>query len=656
MGLKEKFLALAGIMGALMAVVSVIGYYMASTDLQASVDRELRATVATEVADMEGWLKEKRSSVEHTANLMTAYNGDKSSMQTNAALQSASTDADVMGITLGMEDKYFASSTGGNQTGKKDPTQRPWYQQAKSEDKVDFTEAYVDALTNKLIISAIAPVKANGTFVGAVCNDISLEALQGQVDKLKYQGEGAGVIMEKNGNILATTGVGKPMQNFAEVDGLGSYFQDMQRNDSGYFELTVDGEDVVFAYSTVPSTGWIIGMYAPENVVFSALKHLKLVFAVLTVFGFLLVTFVCQSFAKKITRPVLGLKEHAVQLADGNLRMSELPVESSDEIGQMTQAFNTMNKNIHELIAKMSATAEQVAASSEELTASAHQSAEAANSVAVSVSDVANGVNNQAASVDNAKNVVDKVVSHIHDVAQGMEHVNDRTSETNEAAGHGSKLMQDAMEKMAMIEQASRESADIVMQLGKNSEQIGKIVETISAIAEQTNLLALNAAIEAARAGEQGRGFTVVAEEVRKLAAESQEAAEDIKRHITTIQQDTNQAVGSMKASTDQIQLGTDAIREVGNQFGRIIAKVHDIKREVEVMNDKVHKVSEGAGSIIGTMDEIDEVSRKTAAHTQTISASTEEQSASTEEIASASQSLANMATELQDATAKFKL
>ena len=111
-----------------------------------------------------------------------------------------------------------------------------------------------------------------------------------------------------------------------------------------------------------------------------------------------------------------------------------------------------------------------------------------------------------------------------------------------------------------------------------------------------------------------------------------------------------------MKASTDQIQLGTDAIREVGNQFGRIIAKVHDIKREVEVMNDKVHKVSEGAGSIIGTMDEIDEVSRKTAAHTQTISASTEEQSASTEEIASASQSLANMATELQDATAKFKL
>ena len=655
MGIRQKFIVLAGIVGALMAMVSISGYFLASADLEQSVDNELRAVVAKKVSDMDGWLMAKQSSTAHTANVMTAYNGDKASMQTNAALQSASSEADVMGVTLGMEDKYFASSTGGNLTGQKDPTQRPWYQQAKKDDKVEFTDAYVDAITNKLIISAIAPVKANGQFIGAVCNDISLDALDEQVKNIEYHGEGQGIILEKTGNILATAGLGKPMQNFAEVDGFGEHFKEMQGKESGYFTTSSDGNDIVFAYAKVPSTEWLIGIAVPEDFVFAALKHMRWVFGLLTLVGFALMMFVCQYFAQKITRPILGLNEHAVQLADGNLRMADLPVESTDEIGQLTQAFNTMNKNIRNLIQKMSSAAEQVAASSEELTASAQQSAEAANSVAVSVGDVAQGVSDQAVSVDNAKNVVEEVVGHIDDVAKGMEHVNARTNETNETAAAGSQLMQDAMDKMVQIEKASQESAAIVAQLGKNSEQIGKIVETISAIAEQTNLLALNAAIEAARAGEQGRGFTVVAEEVRKLAAESQEAAEDIKRHITTIQSDTNQAVGSMESSTEQIKLGTDAIREVGEQFGHIIAKVHDIKDEVEAMNLRVHKVSNGASSIVGTMEEIDAVSSKTAAHTQTISAATEEQSASTEEIASASQSLANMATELQDATAKFK-
>jgi methyl-accepting chemotaxis protein len=533
-------------MGVLMAVVSLVGYFMASSDLQQSVDNELRTVVAKEVSDMDGWLVAKQLSVAHTANVMTAYNGDKASMQTNAALQSAATEADVMGVTLGMEDKYFASSTGGNLTGQKDPTQRPWYQQAKKDDKVEFTEAYVDSITNKLIISAIAPVKANGQFAGAVCNDISLDALEEQAKNIEYHGEGQGIIMEKNGNILATAGLGKPMQNFAEVDGFGEHFKEMQGKESGYFTTNSDGKEVVFAYAKVPSTEWLIGIAVPEDFVFASLKHMRWVFGLLTFVGFALMMFVCLYFAQKITRPILGLTEHAVQLADGNLRMSELPVESADEIGRLTQAFNTMNKNIRQLIQKMSAAAEQVAASSEELTASAQQSAEAANSVAVSVGDVAQGVSDQAGSVDNAKNVVEEVVNHIDDVAKGMEHVNARTNETNETAAAGSQLMQDAMDKMALIEKASQESAAIVSQLGKNSEQIGKIVETISAIAEQTNLLALNAAIEAARAGEQGRGFTVVAEEVRKLAAESQEAAEDIKRHITSIQSDTNQAVGSM--------------------------------------------------------------------------------------------------------------
>ena len=212
------------------------------------------------------------------------------------------------------------------------------------------------------------------------------------------------------------------------------------------------------------------------------------------------------------------------------------------------------------------------------------------------------------------------------------------------------------MQKMEHIESSVMSSADTVRILGENSKEIGAIVETIVAIADQTNLLALNAAIEAARAGEAGKGFAVVAEEVRKLAAESQTSAEKIKEKISSIQLDTNQAVIAMQEGTVEVQAGTEAINEVGRQFKDIMQKVSDIKTQIDAFHAASSRITNGAERIVGAVDSIDEVSRETASHTETISAAAEEQSASSTEIASSSDSLAKMASELQNATNKFKL
>ena len=234
--------------------------------------------------------------------------------------------------------------------------------------------------------------------------------------------------------------------------------------------------------------------------------------------------------------------------------------------------------------------------------------------------------------------------------------VTETSGRTAEAAQKGSELMENAVKCMNNIEKSVLASADVVQKLGENSSQIGQIVEAISSIAEQTNLLSLNAAIEAARAGEHGRGFTVVAEEVRKLAAESQDSAEQIKARIMSIQNDTNEAVQAMQAGTDEVKSGTAAIREVGEQFEGILSMVNGIKKQMDEISHSVDVVTAGAGNIVKAVDSIDDTSRKTSENTQTISAATEQQSASNEEIAAASQSLANMAADMQDAIGKFKL
>ena len=388
MSLKHKFMALSGIMGLLMAIVAIVGYVMASRELNQSVDSELRATISREAMVLDGWLREKRAFGEATTNYMTSLNGNFDIMHSKATLGTTMSDKEILEMTGATEDGWWLGYYTGDKTGKRDPRQRPWYKDAKAKDKVFFTDAYVAASTGKLVVSVAAPVKADGQFIGATCVDIALDAITEQVNKLKYHGEGAGIVMEKSGNILATSGAGEQMKNFKEIDGLGSHFEEMVKNGEGYFEASINGEDKVFAYQTVPSTGWIMGISVPSSFVFAALTHLKMVFGVLIVIGLLFSGGICRSFAGRIIKPVELLEAHATQMANGNLSVNNLPVESNDEIGMLTNAFNTMCANLRNLIGKMAATSEQVAASSEELTASAHQSADASVHVAETVGNV----------------------------------------------------------------------------------------------------------------------------------------------------------------------------------------------------------------------------------------------------------------------------
>lgn len=509
----------------------------------------------------------------------------------------------------------------------------------------------------KIVISYAVPLKADsGKPIGALCEDIDLSVLENVVKKVNYEGQGTGIIIDKNGQIIASSGEEKVMSLIHDDKELTSHYDAMLAQPTGYFEISRGGETEMFAYTTLERPGWIVGLFVPKDYVFASLTKLKIVYTILCLLGLILITIGGAIFAKQITSVVVRLKNHAVELSQGNLAVADLEVTSNDEFGDLTKSFNTMKAHLHDLIKQMSSVSEQVAAASEELTAGAHQSAEASTNVAETITKIAEGMQNQNNSIDEAKKEVDAVFTEMQAMTDNTKVIADTSNDTAIAAKTGEQLMNNAMQKMEHIESSVMSSADTVRILGENSKEIGAIVETIVAIADQTNLLALNAAIEAARAGEAGKGFAVVAEEVRKLAAESQTSAEKIKEKISSIQLDTNQAVIAMQEGTVEVQAGTEAINEVGRQFKDIMQKVSDIKTQIDAFHAASSRITNGAERIVGAVDSIDEVSRETASHTETISAAAEEQSASSTEIASSSDSLAKMASELQNATNKFKL
>ena len=652
MSIKQKLLLVGTLMALLVAAICGIGYYKAQDALLESTSNEIEATLDKEAATVDGWLIDKQKQVQSGANLI-ALMGDNPVTLQQEIMQYPLHDKDILSFYYGGEDARFISGLAGNVTGQRDPRERPWYKNARAAGKPIFTEVYEDARTKKMVVSVAAPYEA-----GVVAADISLDTLSERIAHLKYHGEGQGIVVSPSGLIIAST-ENLTMKKADDNPILKANLSTMIQNQNGYFAAEKDGEQQIIAYATVPATGWIIAISVPESVAFAQLASLKMTYAGMSLLGILLVVGLILAllrFAATITDTTDRLMHHVGALAKGDLSQPDLPVASQDELGQLSANFNTMMKNIRGVIRQVAETAEQLAAASEQLTAGAHQMAESATEIAGTVATVADGTGRQRESIADAKQNIGSVSGDIERVTEKAARVADNSVATAGAAEKGEALMNGAMQKMTGIEQSVLRSAEVVEKLGESSKQIGEIVETISAIADQTNLLALNAAIEAARAGETGRGFAVVAEEVRKLAEQSREAADQIKERITGVQHDTAQAVAAMQSGTSEVQEGTAAIRAVGTQFENIMRMVDEIKEQIADISSSMQTVTEGTERIIQSATMVDELTEKTADHMQNISSSSQSQSASSEEIASASQSLATLATDLQNATHKFKL
>lgn len=360
--------------------------------------------------------------------------------------------------------------------------------------------------------------------------------------------------------------------------------------------------------------------------------------------------------SRKIAKPLGRVVDSAKAIAEGDLRAKQIEYTGQDEIQDLIQNFHDMSQKLGVLVQDVGSKSEQVASSSEQLNACADQSAQAVNQVAQSITEIAKGSQEQLNSVEQGLAAIEHFAAKIRLVASNTAQSTTAAEQTAKLAREGTEIMQDMLSQMAQLEESVEASAGTVLQLGSRSQEIGQIVDTISGIAGQTNLLALNAAIEAARAGDAGRGFAVVAEEVRKLAEQSQEAAQKIAALIASIQIDTQEAVNSMQTGSKEVKNSTLVAQKTGQNFTVIASRIDGVSSQVAEIAKTVQEMEEFSNNVLSSVRHIDEVSKAMAAETETVSAATEEQSAAMEEIASASQHLSRLAEELNVSIKQFKI
>ena len=372
-----------------------------------------------------------------------------------------------------------------------------------------------------------------------------------------------------------------------------------------------------------------------------------------------MVVLISMRLAQGFADPIMFVTRRLGQFADGDYRKEPIRedwVARNDEIGAMMHSIGNLGGSMRSLINTISGSADSVAYGSAALTERTDQSSQASHSVAVSITDVAAAANNQLHAVDDATQSIDRLAETMAKVSDSAAETAADTRQAAQAAQNGQQVVSRTVSDMEQLSQAVESSAARIRELGARSDTIGQITDTISSIAEQTNLLALNAAIEAARAGEQGRGFAVVAEEIRKLAAQSEEAASQIAQLIGQIQEDTKHAVSSMNDGTQQLATTKESVSQTGSEFQDIAQLIESISKQSERIATASRSATNDATGCQDSIKEIDNMSRNVVAESENVSAATEEQSASIQDMATSCRELANMAENLRQAVTKFKV
>jgi methyl-accepting chemotaxis protein len=330
-----------------------------------------------------------------------------------------------------------------------------------------------------------------------------------------------------------------------------------------------------------------------------------------------------------VLQPMAKMSEISRDIAKGEGDLTKrVPAEGHDEIAQMGQYFNEFIEKLQHMIKKVAHVTDKVASASVELSATAEE--------------ISKGTDTLTSRASQTAAAVEEMNATVGQVAQNSGKAASLAQDTVKTAQEGGTVVSSTISGMQQLSEAVSNSATIISDLGKSSDQIGEIVRTIEDIADQTNLLALNAAIEAARAGEQGRGFAVVADEVRKLAERTTKATKEIGDMIRQIQQDTRGAVDSMQQGTQKVTAGVDLVNKTGEalaQIVRMVSESADMIRQIAVASEEQSVATQQIASDIENVAKV-----------------TKESSSGAHESAKASQDLSQLAVELQGIVGGFKL
>lgn len=568
----------------------------------------------------------------------------------NSMKKTAAADSDnIQAVWVGDIDANVLTQSDGYTSGSDfEVTERAWYK-AVEEEKTILTDAYVDASTGNVILSAATPVydQSGQNIIGVAGVDVALDHINEVLSEYKIGNNGFVILATSEGNVIYHPNTDNQQKSLSELNADKTLIQAVEGGKDTSVHYSADGKSKYGYVGRIGSTDYLTISCLPASEYFASLIRCIIIVLLLVIAGIVVIIITIRHLATQLTKPIVALNDVAQELAEGNLDVT-LDIVSENEIGELADSIQKTVDRLKEYInyideissvldrladgklkftlkydyagefAKVKTALLHISGSFEQMIKdiidSSTQVSIGADELSKAAQNIAEGAMTQAASVQ-------ELVATTESVSQQVEENTEDAQKSATETSRVTHMMQDSREQMNQMMEAMNK-------ITETSNEVVSIIKTIEDIADQTNLLALNASIEAARAGEAGKGFAVVASEIGSLADDSSKAANNTRDLI--------------EISLQQIDRGSSLAQNV-------VQSMQDVLDAVEEVNGMIGKSAENNEAQNQSMEQI-------RVGIEDISKGVEDNSASAEETSATSQELAAQAATLEELVKRFDL